>query len=218
MTQLTKGAATRLQIVEKARKIYNDHGIDITISTLAQQMGVTRSRISNHFPTKESLFIAILQEYEEEYAAIQKQYSSVEKSASLQLYVDYMGDTMDAQYKYRCGIIFLNVLSPSQHELKKQIRENYGRNLLLIRSRIQNLVDQGLVEPRVFREPAWSSFLFVLINLMTQWVVHLDMYDRNKSYAENKALYLRGIFTHVYLPYLTEKGKQALVHLKFASN
>jgi hypothetical protein len=40
------------------------------------------------------------------------------------------------------------------------------------------------------------------------------MYDSAKSYHENKKVYLMGIVQHLYLPYLTEKGKSQLAALK----
>ncbi len=215
MANMTKGAATRQWIIEKARSTYNEHGIDITIGSLANKLGVPRSRISNHFPTKDSLFEAIMQEYEEEYAALLSKMAAGPKDAPLQNYVNTLWEVMDIQYKYRCSIIYLNVLSPSNHEVKEQVRISYQRNLKLIRTRIENMVEQKLLEPAVLSEPAWSSFLFVYITLLIQWVTHLDMYDDGKSYEENKTTYLRGTLTHLYVPYLTKKGKKEFDQLTF---
>lgn len=215
MANLTKGAATRQRIIEKARAVYNEHGIDITIGKLANKMAMSRSRISNHFPTKDSLFVAIMEAYEQEYAVILAETAAGQRSPSLQNYVNMLWQIMDIQYKYRCAIIYLNVLSPSHHEVKKQVSTSYGKNLELIRERIKRMAKQKLLEPAVLSEPAWSSFLFVYVTLLTQWVTHLDMYDSGKSYEENKTTYLRGILTHLYVPYLTKKGKKEFEQLTF---
>jgi hypothetical protein len=77
------------------------------------------------------------------------------------------------------------------------------------------MVDLKLLVPKLMEEPWWSAFLFVYINLMTQWVIHIDMYDNDKPYEENKLNYLRGIVAHIYLPYFTAKGKAAFEELNF---
>lgn len=215
MANLTKGAATRQRIIEEARAVYNEHGIDITIGNLANKLGVSRSRISNHFPTKDSLFAAIMEEYEQEYAATLTTIAAEKQYTSLQNYVNTLWQVMDIQYKYRCGIIYLNVLSPSHHEVKDQVRISYGKNLELIRERMEQMVEQKLLEPDVLPEPAWSSFIFVYVTLLTQWVTYLDIYADDKSYEENKTIYLRGILTHLYVPYLTKKGKKEFERLTF---
>lgn len=210
---MPKGANTRLTIIHEAREIWNTAGIGITIDMIAREMGVSKSRISNHFPTKDSLFIAILGEYEKELASTIQTLYEAGFGHSLQAYANGLHQIMDVQYKYRCGIIYLNVLSPSQHELKSHTASNYARNLASIRQRMELFYEQGLIVHSVLEEPQWSAFVFVYINLLTQWVIHLDMYDNNKSYLENKKVYISGILKHLYAPYLTEKGKRQMADI-----
>jgi AcrR family transcriptional regulator len=186
MDTISKGEATRLAIIDKARLVFNDRGIGITLDAIAQEMGMTKSRISNHFNTKDALFGAILKQYEEELAVLMKNIFAEEKGFTLQSYVNSMLSIMDTQFKYRCGIIYLNMLSPSQHDLKAHILETYERNKVFIRYRIQQMVDLKLLVPKMMDEPHWSAFLFVYVNLLTQWVIHLDMYDSDKPYEEIK--------------------------------
>jgi AcrR family transcriptional regulator len=215
MENISKGESTRLAIIDKARLVFNERGIGITLDAIAQEMGMTKSRISNHFNTKDALFGAILKEYEEELAALMKKLYASDTGFTLQTYVNSVSSIMDAQFKYRCGIIYLNMLSPSQHELKAHIRETYVRNQGFIRARMQNMIALKLLTPNMLEEPNWSAFLFVYVNLLTQWVIHLDMYDSDKPYDENKANYIRGIITHIYLPYFTSKGKKEFEALEF---
>jgi len=215
MENISKGEITRLAIIDKARLVFNERGIGITLDAIAQEMGMSKSRISNHFNTKDALFGAILREYEEELAGLMKKLYASDNGFTLQTYVNSVSSIMDAQFKYRCGIIYLNMLSPSQHELKAHIRETYVRNQGFIRMRMQNMISLKLLNPNMLVEPNWSAFLFVYVNLLTQWVIHLDMYDSDKPYEENKANYIRGIITHIYLPYFTAKGKKEFEALDF---
>lgn len=218
MVTISKGEATRKSIVEKARTIFNEKGIGITLEMIAAEIGMSKSRISNHFPTKDGLFIAILREYEAELAEVAgKQYARGFQE-SLQSFADGLSEIMDVQFKYRCGIIYLNMLSPSQHELKMHIRENYARNLQSIRTRMQRMAELNIIDPAVFAEENWQGFVFAYVNLLTQWVIHYDMYDSDLTYLQAKSKYLRGIIIHIYLPYLTPAGRQQLELLKFPSD
>jgi AcrR family transcriptional regulator len=214
MVTISKGEATRKSIVEKARIIFNEKGIGITLEMIAAEMGISKSRISNHFPTKDGLFIAILREYETELAVVVGEQTAKGFQESLQAYADGLSEIMDIQFKYRCGIIYLNMLSPSQHELKMHTRENYTRTLQIIRARMQRMADLGIIDPGIFEEMNWQGFVFTYVNLLTQWVIHYDMYDSDLSYQQAKAKYLHGIIHHIYQPYLTTSGKQELAQLK----
>jgi hypothetical protein len=102
------------------------------------------------------------------------------------------------------------MLSPGQHELKQQTHDNFKRTTGFIRHRLEAMHKAGIIQEALFMEPAWSAFLFVYVNLLTQWVVHQDMYDNPAEYELNKKKYLRGVMHHLYLPYLTKKGKKEL--------
>jgi AcrR family transcriptional regulator len=216
MENISKGEATRKSIVEQARIIFNDRGIGITLENIAHEMGMSKSRISNHFPTKDGLFMAILKEYETELGQLVARLHEQGYGESLQTYVDGLGDIMDIQFKYRCGIVYLNMLSPSQHELKAHTQQTFQRNALSIRNRFQKLINAGIIDKRILDEPHWSAFLFVYVNLLTQWVIYFDMYDSPAEYSQCKMKYLRGIMYHAYIPYLTAKGKKEMEQLVFS--
>jgi AcrR family transcriptional regulator len=213
--KIAKGEHTRLTIIDQARAIFNQYGISITIDMVAREMGTTKSRITNHFATKDQLFIAIMAEYEQELGSLVAKWYPAGVEKSLQVYVDMLSEIMDMQFKYRCAIVYLNMLSPSQHELKQQTHANFKRTMGFTRQRMEGMQKAGLIHEAIFQEPAWSAFLFAYVNLLTQWVVFQDMYDDPGEYEVNKQKYLRGVMNHVYLPYLTKKGmkeSEALVY------
>jgi hypothetical protein len=41
------------------------------------------------------------------------------------------------------------------------------------------------------------------------------MYDNPEEYGLNKQKYLRGVMNHLYLPYLTKKGRKGLEELVY---
>lgn len=215
MEKLGKGKLTRKTILDAAREIFNEKGINLTIDNLASEMEVTKGKITNHFATKDKLFLAILADYEEQLgntlASLREQY----ESKSLRSVMSLISPIMDLQFEYRCSIIYLNVLSPGQSELREHTRKNAVKNMEAIRNRLSLMVSNKLVKQEILKKDAFEAFIFIYINQLTQWVVYFDMYDQERGFKKMKPVYLRGIMQHVYGPYLTSKGRKELEALEY---
>jgi AcrR family transcriptional regulator len=58
-----RGRATRAHVVEVATRLFAEHGYDGTsIETVQAAAGVSRGSLYHHFPGKEALFWAVLEE------------------------------------------------------------------------------------------------------------------------------------------------------------
>ena len=56
----TKGERTRRRIMDEARAMIDEVGIDaISQEAVARRVGITQSALRHHFPTRESMFDAI---------------------------------------------------------------------------------------------------------------------------------------------------------------
>ena len=75
MQKLSKGAITRQTLITDARKVLNENGISLTLRELSSKMGVTIGRITNHFPTKDHLFVALSEDYEIQFNQLMKSLS-----------------------------------------------------------------------------------------------------------------------------------------------
>lgn len=215
MEKLRKGKLTRKTTLDAAREIFNEKGINLTIDNLASEMEVTKGKITNHFATKDKLFLAILADYEEQLGKTLASLKEEYESKTLASVVSIISTVMDLQFEYRCSIIYLNVLSPGQSELRELIRRNSARSIESIRNRITMMVNNKLVKSDILEKTAFEAFIFIYINQLTQWVVYFDMYDQDRSFKKMKPVYLRGIMHHVYGPYLTNKGLKELENLKY---
>lgn len=212
---MAKGDVTRKRIVDMARQIFNEKGINLTIENLAMEMGIPKGRLSNHFSTKDKLFIAIISEYEEKLADKLAELKLYYLSKSLSDVVLVISKVMDVQFDYRCAIAFLTVLSPGQIELREQIQNGIRRNRSNIRLRLEAMVKHKLLNPGILENDVFESFCFIYVNAMTQWVNYYDMYDADKEFSTIKPLYIRSIIEHVYQPYLTQKGRKEFMHLNY---
>lgn len=208
MKKLGKGEQTRNYIIETARGTFNEKGVNLTLDQLAAEMDTPKGRITNHFSTKEKLILAIMEEYETKLASLRSRLKDLYEARSIHDLVFLLSKAMDLQYEYRCAITFLAVLSPSQSEIKAMVLNGKKMNKASIRNRMANMVKHKLVESRILDESQFELFIFIYLNLLTQWVIHFDLYDKESGYDTMKPLYIRGIMEHAYGPYLTAKGRK----------
>lgn len=206
--KLAKGEETRKVIVDTARKTFNEKGVSITLDTLAKEMGIPKGRITNHFATKEKLFLAILADYEQQLTQLRTTDQNSYETRTMTELVLLLSTAMDLQYEYRCAILFLAVLSPGQEEMRTKIHQGKARNTQIIKIRMAGMVKQGLLEKRILNDNEYELLVFVYLNTMTQWVIYFDMYDQDRGYETMKPIYIQSIIEHVYGPYLTAKGRK----------
>ena len=203
----TKGIRSRQEILDQAKQICNQEGIGVTLSDMAKKMGITQGKITYHFPTKDQLFLALVEEFE----AKRKQLLLTFKmeTEGFDSAFKRMNASMDLQHDYRCVHRFL--LSNAQYRgeyysffkhLANEVRE-------LVSYLIIAFVSAGSLEKRVLQPDNMNILFFQLATLFRSWVVTLELYDQNKSYEEIKPVYLKGIISCFYL-YATEKGKKEL--------
>lgn len=207
MTKYKKGIATRQALVAGARVVFNQSGIHLTFSQLAEVMGVSIGSITNHFRTKDQLFVAISKEYQEKYLQISIHFVWNNK-VSLQQLAKYFSAIMDLQYEYRCAIISAASTSNSQKELYGQIRATYKENKANSKKLVAFLVKCGICNERILEKKQYELFSFVSINLMTTWVISHEMYYQEKGYKKMKLIYLRGVFS-CFEPYFTDTARKA---------
>lgn len=70
-TQADRSATARALLVNSAITLLSEHGFArATTSAIAQHAGVTTGALHHHFPTKESLFVAVLDELTEQALAL----------------------------------------------------------------------------------------------------------------------------------------------------
>jgi AcrR family transcriptional regulator len=206
--KLAKGELTRKHILDSARKAFNERGVNLTLDNLAMELNIPKGRITNHFATKDKLFLAILEDYEHGLADLRVKLKDLYECRKLSDIITIISEVMDLQFEYRCAILFLAVLSPGQEEFRTKTRETRSMNDMVVRHRMGNMVKHGLVEEKVLEEEQFQLFLFIYFNTLSQWVIYYDMYDHDKDYKKMKPVYIKSILEHVYGPYLTSKGRK----------
>ena len=215
MSEYTKGKQSREEIINSARQIFNEHGIQLTLVNLADFMDTTLGRLTYHFRNKDLLFIAIAQDYEVKLLELRNNRNI--DQISLSNFVYTFTQVMDLQYDYRCAMRYIISSVNSSDEMKKHLQVTYSNNREQIRKTIEAYVNGGSLQSRILCKETYEVFLFQFTNLFTNWVINLELYDNDKEYTEIKPVYLNGIIS-VFIPFLTEKGQQELADNDILTN
>lgn len=204
---ISKGLRSKEEILLHAREVLNEEGLGITLSELALKLGTTLGRITYHFPTKDHLFVALANQYEDAQDKARGERSSADYGFNL--FVRRASEAMDIQYAYRCVMRFMSTSVKKQSAVFDHISGRFKRNRDLIGGVFEALVHHGSLHESILAPQNMDVVLFQFTNLFTSWTINLEIYDGEKLYLERKPVYLSGIFA-CFKPYLTEKGRAEL--------
>jgi AcrR family transcriptional regulator len=211
--KVTKGEKTRELILDKARAVFNEEGIFLTINEFSTKIGMTGGRITNHFPTKEHLFVGLSEQYEAELNALTANYEFGPDLDFLKL-VDFFSAVMDIQYKHRSVIMFFSVMHQSQTVMMTQLLKTWVNRQARLERLANTLVGVGLLKESILEPENFSVFRFQYVTLFTNWMMSYSLYDPKKSFKSMKPVYLRGIFK-AFEDYLTEKGQAQFESIQY---
>lgn len=197
-------------MLDQARQLLNDEGLGLTLMELARKLNTTLGRITYHFPTRDDLFIALAQRYEE----VQKISRETGSPDAYGFHVFYKraSEAMDIQYEYRCVIRYLAASSRTQGKLFKHLIVTFNENREMIEQLFRKLVSVGSLDTRILDAGNFEVVFFQFTNLFTTWVINFEIYDTNRTYTEIKQIYLKGIF-FCFKPYLTKKGEAEMAQI-----
>jgi hypothetical protein len=123
-----------------------------------------------------------------------------------------MERVMDVQYDHRCVMHYIASATRQQNVLFNHVTETFTQNRSRLSLLIRALVDSEELKPTILEDDNYRTILFCLTNLLTTWVINLQVYDSEKSFQIMKPVYLRGAFS-VFQPYLTPKGTESLARI-----
>ncbi|MCH6232915.1 TetR/AcrR family transcriptional regulator [Cognataquiflexum rubidum] len=202
--KVTKGKKTKESILDEAIKIFNEEGIFLTLSAISKKIGITSGGITNHFPTKEHLFVGLSEQYENELNELTSRFQFGPELDFSKL-TSFFSEVMDIQYKHRSVILFFSVMHQSQTIMMGQVLKTWLNRQTRLENLANTLVSIGLLEKNILEPKEFAVFRFQYVNLFTTWMVSYSLYDSRKSFQSMKPIYLEGIF-RVFEKHLTEKG------------
>jgi AcrR family transcriptional regulator len=201
-----KGQMSRSAILEETRKLLNEKGLGIGMELIANELGLSRGRITHFFPTKDSMLVAIMRDYEHCMGELLSQFDWNEGSIFEQ-HFRVLDIIMDLQYEYRCVFTFITAVSKNQPEIQEHIEASYLNRVDGIHMRIRMMVEANLLEPSILDKHHLNVFLFQYTTLLTSWVVSQEIYLRKTAYIKMKPVYVTGAM-QLFQPFLTKKGRK----------
>lgn len=188
-----RGEISVNRIIESCIETFNAKGLDITLNQLAIELNISRGRINHYFPTKDLLLVAIARKYEEELAAIRDTFKYSTEENFLFDQIKLYALIMDNQYRFRCVTIYASGTSSSRNEMIQQINNQFKGTKERFLALTERLIALGYLKSEALEVNNLEVFRFKFVTMFTSWVIHHEIYDKDKSYEEVKPIYLKAI-------------------------
>lgn len=199
-----KGEMSRAVILEKARKILNEKGLGIGVELIAKELGLSRGRITHFFPTKDSILVGIMRDYEHRLGELLHHFDWNQGSLFDQQF-SVLNIIMDLQYEFRCAHSFISFIGKNQPEILEHIEASFFNRVDGIHMRIKMMVEAKLIDASILEKDELEVFIFQYTTLLTFWVTSQEIYYRQMAYKKMKLVYIKGAM-QLFLPFLTKKG------------
>lgn len=206
MAKSLKGLESRSSILASARKLLNEKGLSQTVEMIATSMGLSRGRITHFFPTKDSLMVGIMRDYEHELGEMIHQFD-LGKGPDFANSIAILDKVLDLQYEYRCALLYLATIGKNQVELHQHIEGSFFNRVDGIRMRTSFMVAEKWLDPAILEKSNWDVYCFQYTNLLTTWVISQELYYSRQPLTKMKPVYVEAAM-NLYLPYLTTTGKK----------
>lgn len=209
-----KGELSFLWLIDNCIKVFNEKGLDITLNQLANELDISRGRISHYFPTKELLLVAVSQEYEKKLEEIIANYQFSKPENFLEEQIKLYSLVMDNQYQFRCAMIYAAGTSSSRSEMVNQINTRFSGSKERFKLLVKRLLEFGFLQSSVLEPTCFEIFRFKFITVFTTWIIHFEIYDKEKTYQQVKPIYLEAIAS-CFILYATPKAKKIIQKINF---
>ena len=209
MKQPTKGEQTKSEILERVNVFFNEQGVDHTITEIAEHIGMGKSRITNYFPKKELIIVGLLRQHEKHLADLNSKHQPYERIYDFGNFIPFLSDTMELMFQYR-GVVAYAMINPGMdRDIFQHIRLNYKENKKRIRRRVENFVNNGLIQSELLDHEPFEAYFFQYVCISSNWIITHNLLDPDKTLKSLKPRYLNSILCCLK-PYLTEKGRENL--------
>jgi AcrR family transcriptional regulator len=190
---MAKAQNSKEYIIQECTRVMNIEGVNLTLNQLANRLGISRGRINHYFRTKDALFIAIAQAYEQKLITINEEFDLKHKDFSFHTLEKRYAIIMDHQFDYRCAITYIVSSGHDDPDLSKHISETYKGNKEKLVQLLSAMVHLDMLTKDILEKDNLETFIFDFINIFTNWVLHYNLYDRELPYEQVKAIYLKAI-------------------------
>jgi AcrR family transcriptional regulator len=175
-----KGQRKRAEIVHAAFEAFSVAGYrNASMVQIAAQCGVSRAGLAHHFPTKESLLAAVLEERDRVngelfFAGFDASADGLDYFARLVRVVEHNASTPGAVGLY--AVLSIEASDPT-HPAHSYFADRYTWLRQDIRRALEEVAGRGLIRPGVSIVEMESDLIALIDGLQIQWLLDQDSVD-----------------------------------------
>ncbi|MEW2305675.1 TetR/AcrR family transcriptional regulator [Streptomyces sp. NPDC006655] len=175
-----KGERRRAQIIEAALAAFGQVGYrNASMVQLAAACGVSRAGLLHHFPTKESLLAAVLEERDR-----QDGEHFLESGALSQDGLAYFAGMLRLVAHNQANPLIVSLFAvlsseatATDHPARPYFVERYARTRAEMQSAVDDLARRGLLRPHVDASRLAADLIAFIDGLQVQWLLSPDLID-----------------------------------------
>lgn len=193
-TRLAAGER-QLEIVRAVLALAAENSPDaITTQAIAQQMGLTQGAVFRHFPTREAIWLAVVEWVEQNLG-----YAIAAAVAEARDPLDGLGRLFEAHVAFIAAhpsaprLIFNELQKPADHPVKQRVCDLLDRYRWRVAELLAQAKAQGLVEPELDEAAAATLFVGTVQGLVMQTLLVGDPQTLQSTARRLWPLYLRGL-------------------------
>lgn len=183
----SKGERTKRKILYAATLLFNENGYDKTsIQDICEKAGVSKGAFFHHFPTKELLFLEILNEFLEK---LDIKIKEIEKNSKnvLQAMID-MTKILEEIFIISENKLTIFLEFVKQAEKNDDIMKSLSKKFEKFEKYIENLIENGKKEGSIKKEINSISFSSLIVSLSIGMILRKSLFKYDKK-ALSKELF-----------------------------
>ena len=193
-TRLAAGER-QLEIVRAVLALAAENSPDaITTQAIAQQMGLTQGAVFRHFPTREAIWLAVVDWVEQNLS-----HAIAAAVAEARDPLDGLGRLFETHVAFIAAhpsaprLIFNELQKPADHPVKQRVCDLLDRYRRRVAELLARAKAQGLIEPELDEAAAATLFVGTVQGLVMQTLLVGDPQTLQSAARRLWPLYLRGL-------------------------
>lgn len=200
---------TRDKILEKARILFNEHGLaSVSSRSISDELGISYGNLCYHFARKDDIILAL-------YFAMQRELDEEVSNLQAEIFrFDFMVRSLRAMltvlYKYKFIFLDLSHLARKFPEIKGHAHKQYQRRIEICAGIYDFMMREGYLR-QVHIDGHYEKLVHAVLMILNAWPVDAEIYYQGPE--EDKIDHYLEMIYRVVSASLTRKGSDAFMEL-----
>jgi AcrR family transcriptional regulator len=178
-----RGAAARDRVVRSALRAYATNGYSgSSLAGIAAAAGLTTAGLLHHFPSKEELLVAVLQERDRRDGE-RFQLSGFVGLDALDALVKLVEANVTTPGLVRAFTVLMGESAAEDHPASRWFKERYPRRCANLAAALRAGIDSGQIRPDTDSDALAAEIIAMMDGLQVQWVLDPERVDMARLFA-----------------------------------